>query len=188
MARYFTNMKHKLLLILACSVLFISCKDAQKEAYLVEISDMEKSLDSMEQLAETNRIDTLPALINRIKNKTLEVQNNYYTDTIDYEVADMMNDFKQARKGLSSNSGNLAKVRNNIPEVKQKLKDLSFDINHGVGDRSRYQDYVNYEKKKVEQIGEILSYYIINKEKYIKLYNESAPKVDTFIKELKSEK
>ena len=181
-------MKYIIFLVLMVAGLMMSCKDAQKQKYQDEISSMEKDLDSMEQLAEQNRIDTLPKLINRIKNKTLEVQQNYYTDTIDYEVADMMNDFKQARKGLSSNSGNLAKVRNSIPEVKQKLSDLSFDIDHGVGDRSRYQEYIDYEKEKVLQIEEILTYYLDNKKKYLKLYNEAAPKVDAFIKELKSEK
>lgn len=181
-------MKYIIFLALLVAGLIMSCKDAQKQKYLDEISSMEKDLDSMEQLAEQNRIDTLPKLINRIKNKTLEVQQNYYTDTIDYEVADMMNDFKQARKGLSSNSGNLAKVRNSIPEVKQKLSDLSFDIDHGVGDRSRYQEYIDYENEKVLQIEDILTYYLDNKKKYLKLYSEAAPKVDAFIKELKSEK
>lgn len=181
-------MKYIYVVTLAFGCLLFSCKDAQKQSYLKEISVMENALDSMEQLAETHRIDTLSKLITRVKNKTLEVKQNYYTDTIDYEIADMMNSFKQARKGLSANSGNLAKVRNSIPEVKVKLEDLNFDINHGVGDRSNYQEYVNYEKEKVKQIGEILSYYIENKEKYLKLYNESAPKVDAFIKVLKSEK
>lgn len=181
-------MKFILFITIAFAVFILGCKDAQKDAYLDDISSMEHSLDSMEQLVEKHRIDTLSSLVNRIKNKTLEVKQNYYTDTIDYEIADMMNSYKQARKGLSANSGNLAKVRSSIPEVKEKLSDLRFDIDHGVGDRSKYGDYVNYEKEKVTQIEEILSYYIENKNKYVQLYHETAPKVDAFIKELKSEK
>lgn len=178
----------KYLFILIIGALIISCKDEQKQVYLNEISSMERELDSMQSLVDKHRVDTLSALISHIKNKTSEVQKNYYTDTVDYDVANMMNSFKLVRKGLSSNSGNLAKVRNSIPEVKEKLSDLRFDITKGVGKRNKYREYINYEKEKIKQIEEILSYYIETKEKYIVLYKETAPKVDAFIKELKSEK
>lgn len=175
------------LFILGLCFVFFSCKDAEKTKLLTEINEMESQLDSMEVLAEKSKIDTLFKITNRIKANIAEVSKYYTADTINYEAAKLMNLYKQSMKALSSNSGNIAKVRNSIPEVREKLADLKFDIEHGVGNRESYTDYVDFEREKVKQIGEILEYYIETKNKFIGKYLESDPKVVELIKKLKDE-
>jgi len=167
--------------------ILFSCKNSLREGYLSDIATMERELDSMLLVAEDNRIDTLPKLIDHIKNRTLEVSNHYAPDTIDLEIAKMMNLYKDVRKALSANSGNLAKVKNSIPEVQQKLKDLRYDIENGLGEREKYNDFVAFERDKVNQIHEILKYYIDIKEEYTDVFKDTDPKVQAFIREIKNE-
>jgi predicted nucleic acid-binding Zn-ribbon protein len=174
-------------MFLGVSLVLWSCKDGAREGYLSEIASMEQELDSMMVIAQANRIDTLPKLIDHIKNRTLEVSNLYAPDTIDLEIAKMMNLYRDVRKAMSSNSGNLAKVKNSIPEVQQKLADLRYDIENGLGDREKYGDFVNFERSKVNQIKEILNYYLDVKQEFTDVFNETDPQVRAFIQELRNE-
>ncbi|MCC5924487.1 MAG: hypothetical protein JJT77_11940 [Crocinitomicaceae bacterium] len=178
---------YKFIFFLGLSSMLWSCKDSVREEYLTAIATMEQELDSMLLIAEANRIDTLPKLIDHIKNRTLEVSKYYVPDTIDLEIAKMMNLYRDVRKAMSSNSGNLAKVKNSIPEVKQKLADLRYDIENGLGDREKYSEFVNFERSKVNQIKEILNYYLDVKQEFTDVFRETDPQVQSFIRELKNE-
>lgn len=178
---------YRFLLFLSISVVLWSCKDSARDEYLLEISQMEQELDSMLVIAEANRIDTLSKLIDHIKNRTLDVSKHYVPDTIDLEIAKMMNLYKDVRKAMSSNSGNLAKVKNSIPEVQQKLADLRYDIENGLGDREKYGEFVAFERAKVNQIEEILAYYLDVKQEFTDVFRETDPQVQAFIRELKDE-
>jgi hypothetical protein len=166
----------------------VSCQDKAKTKMLDEIDAMHSSLDSLEIVADENRIDTLTFLIEYIKSNTSQVKKNYYSDTVDYEIADMMNTYKSTRKAFAKNSGNLAKARQAIPEVKESLDNLAHDIKNGVGQREKYEEFVGFEREKLNQIKEILTYYMETKEKYTTLFIETDKKVLQFIEQLKSEK
>lgn len=157
-----------------------SCKDEEKANYLKEISSMETELDSLASIIDdtTRRNSTMVNL--NVRNTILKVKNNYLPDTIDYGVANMMNDYKEIRKAISSNSGNLAKAKQAIPEVKQKLQDLEHDIKNGVGERERYGEYIAFEQKKVEDIKNVLDYYIKTNKKFYDRYDSLHPIVTNF--------
>ena len=165
---------------------FFACQDKERNKLILKIEEMDSALDSMKTIADESQIDTLHLLIEHIKENTSEVKKHYFADTVEYEVANMMNNYKEVRKALSTNSGNLSKVRQSIPEVKESLENLKHDITHGVGERDRYEEYVSFEAEKVEKIKEILTYYLETKTKYLSLYEETEVKVIEFIEELKS--
>lgn len=163
-----------------------SCQDSNKKQFLEEINQMQAQLNEFDSLANKHRVDTLNLIINEIKQRTKEVAEVYSPDTIDYEIAEMMNAYKESRKALSSNSGNLAKVRQSIPEVRLALENLAHDIEHGIGPREKYEEFILFEGGKLHQIEEILNYYIETKEKYMQMYQENNVKVIAFIEELKA--
>jgi len=170
----------KFIIPLFALVLLASCKDQQKVKYLNELQVMEKQLDSLDLVAN-DTTGEVPFNINMsVRNTILKVKNNYLPDTIDYAVADMMNDYKEIRKVLSKNGKNLEKVNQAIPEVKQKVKDLYHDIENGAGERERYREYVDFEKSKIENIKDVLSYYVDTKNKYFNRYDSLHPIVSNF--------
>lgn len=171
-------MKYLFFAILLASL--IACKDKEQDKYLAEIADMEVEIDSLEMVAKDTLLKKPFSVALNVRNTIIKVKNNYLPDTIDYGVANMMNSYKEIRKALESNSGNLAKVRQSLPEIKQKVSDLKHDIENGVGERERYQEFVNFEKKKIEEVKDVLSYYMNTKQKFYNRYDSLHPIVNKF--------
>lgn len=155
-----------------------SCKNENKKELLTEIDSMEKTLDSLETVAEDTTRYRKTDIVASVRNTILKVKNNYKPDTIDYVLAEQMNSYKEIRKAISKNSGNLAKAKQTIPEVKEKLEDLRHDIENGVNDRDKYQEFINYEKSKISEIEQVLSYYIETTNTYYKRYDSLHPIID----------
>lgn len=166
--------------------LYLGCKDQEKSSYLEEINEISSNLDSLEVVSNNQKTDSIPIIVNTIEKTISKVKNNYVADTIDLELAALMNRYKDAKKSLSSNSGNLAKTRDAIPEVKGKLEDLRHDIENGVGDREKYEEYIDFEKNKVQEIDSILSYYIKTNRKYLEQFSNAHPQVKHFADSLES--
>lgn len=175
---------HKYLLIII--PLFVwGCKDQEKSTYLNEIDAMTTKLDSLNTLSVNQKNDSVSYVVNTIEKLIDRVKRNYIADTINLEIAALMNRYKDAKKSISSNTGNLAKAKDAIPEVQGKLNDLKHDIENGVGDREKYKEYINFEKNKIQEIESILDYYIKTNKKYMKQFNEAHPKVQRFADSLK---
>jgi hypothetical protein len=158
-----------------------SCANGEKKAYIAEVDEMIVRLDSLKVIADANVLDSLPYIIDRVKKNTKRFAESYKGDTINLEIGEMMSSYKDVRKGLSRNSGNLAKVRVSIPETLEKLNDLKSDISHGVGERDKYREYILFEREKVRQIDTLLSIYLRNNNRYLTLYDEMNIKVGEHI-------
>ncbi len=152
-----------------------SCKNDNKKELLAEIDKMENTLDSLLIVANDSTRYRSTDIVTSVRATILKVKNNYMPDTIDYVLAEQMNSYKEIRKAVSKNSGNLAKVKQTIPEVQKKLDDLKHDIENGVNDRDKYNQFINYEKSKVNEIQEVLSYYLETTDKYYNLYDSLHP-------------
>jgi DNA repair ATPase RecN len=156
--------------------LFItSCKNENKKELLSEIDRMEIKLDSISNVANDTARYVAENIVTSVRATILKVKRNYMPDTIDYILANQMNSYKEIRKAVSKNTGNLAKVKQTIPEVQKKLEDLKHDIENGVNDRDKYQDFINYEKSKIAEIEQVLSYYIETTNKYYNSYDSLHP-------------
>lgn len=173
-------MNLRLSLIILLSILIWGCKDQEKSSYLEEIEVMTTKLDSLDTIAKNQKADSIPRIVRTIEETIGRVKKNYIADTIDLELAAMMNSYKDAQKSLSSNTGNLAKAKDAIPEVKEKLEHLKHDIENGVGDREKYQEYINFEGSKIQEIESILEYYIETNKKYLEQFKNAHPKVTNF--------
>ncbi len=157
-----------------------SCKNEQKTKHLHEINTMEQDLDSLSSVANDTTQQRPGRLSMNVEETIQKVKNNYLPDTINYSVAKMMNNYKEIKKAVMSNSGNLAKVKQSIPEVRQKVKDLKHDIENGVGERERYEEYINFEKKKIADIKDVLNYYLETRNKFYNRYDSLHPIVTNF--------
>lgn len=161
--------------IATLGLVIASCGNKNKNEFLTEIDEMESTLDSLDSVAKDTTRYYATDIVASVRNTILKVKNNYMPDTIDVELAEQMNAYKEIRKAVSKNSGNIAKAKQTIPEVQEKLKDLRHDIENGVNDREKYRDFINYEKSKISEIEEVLSYYIETTEKYYNRYDSLHP-------------
>lgn len=174
-------------IVIIFPLLIWGCKDQEKSSYLEEIEVMNSKIDSLDNISKNQNNDSIPEIVRTIEKTIDKVKKNYVADTIDLELAALMNRYKDAKKSLSSNTGNLSKAKGAIPEVKEKLEHLKHDIQNGVGDREKYKEYINFEKNKIQEIESILDYYIKTNKKYLEQFKNAHPQVKDFADSLVSQ-
>jgi len=168
-------MKCKFVLYITFALTLSACNNGNQKELLSEIDEMETTLDSLNVVAnDTTRYGT-KNIVTSVRETILKVKKHYTTDTIDYELANQMNSYKEIRKGLSKNTSNLTKVKLTIPEVQAKLSDLKHDVENGINDRDKYKEFVNYEKTKIFEISEVLSYYLETSKMFYDRYDSLHP-------------
>lgn len=177
-------MKKIVPIIFVISVTLIGCKDQQKEKYLTQLNDLQITLDCIDSSAtniNTLRIDSITQNVNKTLKK---IKLNYNQDTISLSFAEKIESYKEISPALSTNSGNLAKVKMALPEIQKKIEDLQHDIDNGVNNREKYPDFVTFEKGKVEKIKKIMDYYIETNTRYCQRYDSLQPIMERFIQDL----
>jgi uncharacterized lipoprotein YehR (DUF1307 family) len=56
-------------------------------------------------------------------------------------------------------------VKKGISEERKTLTNLGADIKNNAGDKTKYQEYIDFEKVKVDQLRKILAEYVKQKDK-----------------------
>ena len=137
-----------------------SCADLEKENQLSRIDDLNARLDSIDGLYSESLIDTLA----KFKHNTWAVENrikqHYRADTIDMAFGRKMDAFKIMRKNVGPMSKSEVTLRTGMKEERQKLSELYEDIDSGNGQRDKYDEYIDFEENKVEQLESVLEEFI----------------------------
>ena len=149
-----------------------ACSNSSSEKHLDAITKMNTTLDSIEQVVLTNEIDTIAALMVATNGVELRIKNNYYSDSIDMELGKKMDAYKVMRRKLGPLSRSFTTVKTGIADERIALKNLKTDIQNGNGDKSKYQEYIDFEIGKVNQLSKILAEYVVEKTKTMKTFHE----------------
>jgi len=149
-----------------------SCSDIVKDAQKDQVEGLNKKVSQVDREFKKIQIDSISAL----KSSTYQVENrikkNYYSDTVDIVFGKKMNDYKRMRKILGQLGKSGSQLRQSIKEEKEQLDKLLSDIEQGFGQRELYNDYIQFEKNKVGQIGILLEDYKNVKHEFMYIYNE----------------
>jgi hypothetical protein len=176
-------------LLMVC--MMSSCNDFNRKGQLQTIDRLNVSLDSMDHVLLENRIDTLAGIIIASNRLELRIKENYLADTIDLDFAKKMNRFKEIKKAFETESeaeeeegesegrregsmlgASYATINEGIKDERETLKKLYADIDQGNGNRAAYDEYLSFEKRKVNQLSTLLAFYV--KEKH-RVLNEFYP-------------
>lgn len=179
-------MMKKLAFTLLCIglLVIVGCKDRQQQRYITQLDQLSSSLDSMNTIASRVKISQYDSITQIIQQTLSSIKQHYKEDTVSLAVAQNIEAYKEILNAFSTNSGNLAKVKTNIPIVQQKLKDLKHDIKNGVNNRNKYDDFLNHEKENVAKIKKILSYYLSISTSYTQRFDTLQPKMEAFANRL----
>lgn len=170
----------KYLILLLCLGSLIACSDIKKSDQLASIDKMNISLDSIEKVLFENEIDTIAALGVATNTVELRIKNNYNADTIDMELGKKMDAYKVMRRTLGPLGKSFSIIKNGIIAEKETLTNLKADIEKGNGERQKYDEFIQFEKGKVEQLRSLLDDYVARKEKTMKTFHELHSELNAF--------
>lgn len=178
----------KYFLFVLSIIVLSSCSDLKKGKQLESIDKMNASLDSIQTVLFQHEIDTIAALGVAANTLELRIKNNYYADTIDMALGKKMDAYKVMRRTLGPLGRSYSVIKNGVLTEKEVLKNLKSDIENGNGERKKYDEYVQFEEGKVDQLRSLLKDYVTEKEKTLKTFFELHDELNTFSLELLKKK
>lgn len=149
----------------------ISCSDIAKSDQLSRISGMETSLDSIETILNTHKIDTLQSWILSCYLVEKRIKENYVSDTINMELGKKMDAYKVMRRSLEPIGTAMSSLQKGVTEEREKLSLLKEDIDNGNGDREKYDEFVQFEENKLRQLRLLTTEIVDTQNSAIEKYN-----------------
>jgi hypothetical protein len=149
-----------------------SCQDLKKEEQLKKVNQLIATSDSIQKTFTATANDSIGKIITAVMDVELRIKNNYFSDTIDKNLARKVNTYKMIRKKLKP----LGKRYNQIPDgCKEELialDKLKKDIENGAGERGKYDEYLKFEENKVNQLKTLLDEFAKTQEEAISNFNK----------------
>lgn len=172
--------------LLSVSIIFIflSCTDIKKNQRIEKISGMQKSLDSIEKILISVKIDSLPEMQLAAQGVELRIKNNYKLDTINLEFGKKMDDYKRMRRAIPKLKGNWDKVKKGVAEMHKSLKNLKLDISNNSGKREKYDEFILFESSKLTQLRLLTQECQKGQKQIIELYRILHPELYQFSMDL----
>jgi hypothetical protein len=199
-------MKTKIILlhlVLACGLL--SCTDFDREEQLRKVDLLVKQVDNLQADLQEHRPDTLVQIRIAISSIEKRIRDNYTADTISVSLGEKMEKFRQLKMFFmaeheAEEEGNeeagldhqtlgsaYVVVNRGITVEKNTLHKLKSDISNGFGKRDKYNEYIAFEKDKVEQLVTLLEDYKSHKDKILSDFVAIYADLDLFASHLEKE-
>jgi hypothetical protein len=166
--------------LLVWSLLLLhSCVTPAPDA-LKSIEGMQQDIQAIERILNANQIDTLAALRMAANNVELRIKNYYHSDTLNNELGKKMDKFKVMRRNLGPLSKSFSTVKWGIRDERKVLNNLKADILGGHIEKEKCQEYLLFEKEKVNQLRKLLAAYQEEKDKTMRDFFTLYKDLDAF--------
>lgn len=167
--------------VLALTLTLFSCADLKKGQQIETITALEKSIDSINTVLIENKLEQIDPIIRQSRTIEKRILNKFNPDSIiDLSTGKKLDQFKEMLNTFDP----LEKAYNDLKKSSKKesiaLKELKSDIENSNGERAKYDEFVSFEMKKVNQLRQLLSDYVQTKNKSVKIFNTIHEDINAF--------
>ena len=141
-------------------ILFSSCADLKKGEQLEAIDSMSKTVDSISTVLIENKYEEIKQISVESYEVQKKIKENFSSDTISIEFAKKLDKFKVMIESFDLLNKQFILLNENSKEEKVKLESLNKDITTASGQRDKYEEFIQFEKVKVQQLSNLLKEYI----------------------------
>ncbi|OFZ56775.1 MAG: hypothetical protein A3D92_12735 [Bacteroidetes bacterium RIFCSPHIGHO2_02_FULL_44_7] len=127
----------------------VACSDLQRPEQLNKIAGLVEMLDGAESSLENISVDKLQGIFHAseaVKAKILAEM----PDSLDLDRAIRLDRFREAGDAALLLSVEREELRKIIPDYRKALDKLKQDIENGNGQKHKYDEYIDFEEKKVK--------------------------------------
>lgn len=153
-------------------ILFISCSDLKKGEQLQSIDQLSATVDSIEVVLIEHHVDTLKQMLDDAKEVQESIATFHSSDTIPLEFALRMDEYKLMIQNIPEIEQNQLTLKNRITEIRTSLSNLKADISNASGEKQKYDEFIAHEKKKVNELREVLTNYDSLRNQLMNHFNE----------------
>lgn len=178
-------MKNIVILFILGAV-FVSCSPEKKYASEIEtIADYEKSIDSLTDLYNTIKFDSLILIQKRANNFEKVIKTFYNADTISQELAKKLQYIKSVRKSLNNIEIKKASIAKELVALKDQFSHLKTDIKAGVFNEEQVEAYLEEEKQAYKSLSSNITNLLSNESKQLNDFNFASPLVSKYVEIIK---
>lgn len=142
----------KIIGIISIVLLLFSCQDLRKEKQLKEIAALQTEVNEIREKYLSEKVDTLGLMAQRVMDVEFRIRSNFVSDTIAKVLGVKINAYKMVRKRVRPLGRAFNQLDKGTKEESETLKKLKSDIENDLGERAKYDEFITFEKKKVEQL------------------------------------
>ena len=154
------------------SIFVTSCSDLKKGEQLEQIDQMSNSVDSVEVVLLSNQVDSLRKMQSLADTVVKRISRNYRSDTVSLEFGKKMDSYKQMILSLPVVIEDQVTLNENIQTLRSSLLDLKVDISSASGKRNQYNEYISFEKAKLDSVRIKAKEYMELRNKLIAHFNQ----------------
>ena len=170
--------------IVVLLLLSVSCSDFDQEKQEKSVSSLSAEVKTFKKEFDAIKIDSISDLKLSTYDVERRIKQNYYSDTIDISFGRKMDDFKRMRRMLGPLGKEQSRLKNSINEELLQLEKLQSDISKGYGKRESYNEYIQFEKNKVNQIKVLYTEYVKMRAQFLEMYTDLYFELYTFSKSI----
>ncbi len=163
-------------------ILIASCSDLKKRKQLDHIDQLSNSLDSIEVVLLSNKIDSLQQMQALSNNIMEEITENYQSDTISLAFGKKMDSYKQMILSFPIIIEDQVTLNTNITTIRKSLSELKEDISAANGKRNQYDEYIAFETKKLDSVRTKAKEYMVFRDKLIAHFKQTHTEMDNYSK------
>lgn len=153
-------------------ILLISCSDLKKGEQLQAIDQLSATVDSIEVVLIEHHIDTLKQMLDNAKEVQESIATFHSSDTIPLEFALRMDEYKLMIQNIPEIEINQLTLKNGVTEIRTSLSNLKTDISNASGEKQKYDEFIAHEKKKVNELRDVLTNYDTLRNQLMDHFNE----------------
>jgi hypothetical protein len=170
------------IVIVIISVSLFACKSGADSKQIQKINALEQRLDSSH--AEFKEIDSAKVFSmteHFFENK--EYISKSYTDTIDNDLARFIDSYLSMKKATNLINSSYGKTIEQISGTQERLDNLEHDLNEGLIEEKKFQQYYQLESNNVAIIEESVNNVMYAIETIQPIYDSLNPRIDSLIQE-----
>jgi hypothetical protein len=150
---------------------------------------MIEKVDSLKHVLEQNKTDSIVELQLAANSIMQRIKKDYKPKKVDMNFGRKVDEFKELQmlfvKEKEENKRTLAGeyglVFSALDEEKRTLLTLKSDIENERGDNEKYDEFINFEREKLNTIEGLLNHYIMRKNKYLPRFRKSMNELIEFM-------
>lgn len=152
-------------------VCFFSCSDLEREGQRARVDSLVEQVEGVEKTFLKIKMDSISNLQMSTYEVERQIKQSYSPDTINLVLGKKMNDYKRMRKMLGPLGKEEVRLQKSLVEEKEQLAKLSSDILKGYGKRELYNEYIDFETNKVNQIKTLYEEYKKTRAQFLEIYH-----------------
>lgn len=166
-----------------------SCVSSEKRQQIQQLTKMISQTDSLKLVLQQNKIDSIVEYQILANALMLRFKNNYNPKKVDLKLGEEVNEFKELQmlfvKEKEENKrtlpGEFGIIFSALLEENKSLKTLLNDIENDRGDKNKYDEFIQFELKKINTIRGLLDHYLLRKNKYLPRFRKSLKELNAFL-------